>query len=389
MSSNPRKFDENIKAECVYDGGDTLKVPAELWPDAASPEEAAAQVRDKGQLLGTIKETLCELAGRCCYDSLGQGRDSAQYWEHIRGVKHLSVVEHAYFTVQLKTMKDADFVMTLAALMNRRGVWVSFDMVHGLRVTLNVRALLEWKKWSDKSFGEQSIGGPILDFCDRFGNSLYVLIQPMVPLILPWVGHLNGQDSLSHTFGRLIEPIGPHENHISMYLAASRGDSHEQVRHRENISQRSTRYVDEDGSPWVQHPLIAAYVAATGDDEIIQLTLDTIGNARGTYSAIVAKLQPWLSGRGVDKLTARKQARGAARGYLGNALKTAMIFTTSVDGWREILFQRLNGAADAEIRWKNHLVLQELRKGRFADYFADLKEIPAKDGLGFELEITK
>jgi thymidylate synthase ThyX len=51
-----------------------------------------------------------------------------------------------------------------------------------------------------------------------------------------------------------------------------------------------------------------------------------------------------------DKTAARKQARGAARGYLGNALASDMLFTTSVTGWKWILSQRKNKLADAEIR---------------------------------------
>jgi thymidylate synthase ThyX len=63
--------------------------------------------------------------------------------------------------------------------------------------------------------------------------------------------------------------------------------------------------------------------------------------ARGTYEDIVDELTP---------VVGRKQARGAARGFLGNALSTELIFSASVAQWRRMIAQRDNEAADAEIR---------------------------------------
>jgi thymidylate synthase ThyX len=199
----------------------------------------------------------------------------------------------------------------------------------------------------------------------------------------------------------LVEPVYPNETTVSMFLSGSRGWSHEQVRHRENISQRSTRYVDENESPWVRHPLIEAYLTEKEkegyeNDALLGHYVDgkmqmpwagtAIEQCRRTYSETVDRLQQWLLSKGVDKLTARKQARGAARGYLGNALRTEMIFTTSVDGWKEIIRQRLNAAADAEIRCLYGMVLDELKKSRYASEFDKFMTVPASDGLGVVLK---
>lgn len=59
------------------------------------PEVVQAARED--QLLGQPGEVVVELAGRTCYDSLGQGRDSKAYAQHILAVDHGSVLEHAYY----------------------------------------------------------------------------------------------------------------------------------------------------------------------------------------------------------------------------------------------------------------------------------------------------
>lgn len=99
----------------------------------------------------------------------------------------------------------------------------------------------------------------------------------------------------------------------------SRGLTHELVRHRVGvaISQRSTRYVDENESPYVHHPLVEAYV----DDrclggytpEAAHLLMDELLNDspqgdRRAYVKVRDALEAWLIAKKVDKFTARKQA---------------------------------------------------------------------------------
>jgi thymidylate synthase ThyX len=94
------------------------------------------------------------------------------------------------------------------------------------------------------------------------------------------------------------------------------------------------------------------------------------------------ELQAWLASRGVDAMTARKQARGAARGYLGNALYTDMVFSASVAQWRRMLRLRCCDPADAEIRVLAAAALPGLKASRHGDRFASFDTAPAKDGLG-------
>lgn len=213
------------------------------------------------------------------------------------------------------------------------------------------------------------------------------------------------------------------------------GNSHELVRHGDwtAISQRSTRYVDESESEWVLHPLLgqawadapkrgglAVPVASALERfaDLIERTrgsvfateslLETIREmrdyasfwtdgpsqfgmvaqeARVAYFEIVRKLQMLLEAKGVDKTTARKQARGAARGILGNALETEVIFSFNVAQARHMLSMRAADAADATIRLQfAEAVLPCLRASRYGDRFADLELQPAGDGIGRSLK---
>lgn len=186
---------------------------------------------------------------------------------------------------------------------------------------------------------------------------------------------------------------------INFFLSnLSRGLTHELVRHRVGIaiSQRSTRYVDENESPWIWHPLIHAYIEAgdpvrrASNGEPTEIGMETLcrhtqTTAQDSYTVIVGKLQAFLIGKGIDKFTARKQARGAARGLLGNALLTEMVWSVNIRTLRgTILKQRANGAADAEIG-ALAILLWEQALPYYPNYLGDFRRRPRSDGLGDEL----
>lgn len=173
---------------------------------------------------------------------------------------------------------------------------------------------------------------------------------------------------------------------ITFYLDnLSRGCTHELVRHRAGcaISQRSTRYVDESTSPYVLHPLIERF----NDDEMEQYSAEAITASRRAYDCIVAKVERGLINAGVDKFTARKQARGAARGMLGNALCTSMVWTANIRALRGCIEQRANPAADAEIRILFNRIYEEALNV-VPEYFDDYEKVTCPDGIGYGL-ITK
>jgi thymidylate synthase (FAD) len=184
---------------------------------------------------------------------------------------------------------------------------------------------------------------------------------------------------------------------INFYLDnISRGCTHELVRHRAGcaISQRSTRYVDESGSPWILHPLLEQYldgetIHRAPNGEMTEMPLKmraahTKTIAQGTYDAVVEALQSYMITKGVDKFTARKQARGAARGLLGNALCTSMVWSANIRALRTVIEQRANPAADAEIRVLANRIYEEASKV-CPEYFDDYEKVACPDGIGYGL----
>jgi thymidylate synthase (FAD) len=184
---------------------------------------------------------------------------------------------------------------------------------------------------------------------------------------------------------------------INFYLdGISRGCTHELVRHRAGcaISQRSTRYVDENESPWILHPLIDQYLdAAWGNSDPafstkVRASSDTaIAAGREAYRVIADAIQGFMISKGVDKLTARKQARGAARGLLGNALCTSMVWSANIRALRTVIEQRANPAADAEIRVLANRIYEEASLV-CPEYFDDYEKVACPDGIGYGL-VTK
>jgi thymidylate synthase ThyX len=350
-----------ISASLIYDGTDEVRIP----PSMGKPR--------LDQMQGTARERLAELCGRVCYDSLGKGRDSKGYHEHIQQVRHFSTIESTAFTVEFSV---GDVAEAAVALLNRPGIWVEWrgSGAHvTCRVTANLLAALEWRT-----------NGPITEMSCAIGEILKHAAHELAPRIVA-----KGYDRAS----RIVEPETDDEKWITLYLTGSRGWSHELVRHGDftAISQRSTRYVDESESEWVMHPLIAKFLEEHPGGVLGgELKSDIKSDAHGSklmYLSIVGLLQPWLEARGVNKVSARKQARGAARGVLGNALETEVIFSGSVRAFRRhILPMRAADAADAEIRLGfAEAALPCLKASRYGDRFADLTLVAASDGIGRSL----
>jgi len=174
-----------------------------------------------------------------------------------------------------------------------------------------------------------------------------------------------------------------HPQFVFFITGVSRGLTHELVRHRIGvaISQRSTRYCDEADSPWIMHPLIRQYIDATDDKEAEYEWKQAVLKCQIVYRALVERLQGYLVNKGADKLSARKQARGAARGILGNSLETELVWSANVRALRHIISMRASDAADAEIRamaMEVFKIIKEEVPGYFLDYIVN----PASDGLG-------
>lgn len=365
-----------ISAVRIWDGGEP-KLPDLMLPSCSSIENAREQVISKGQFVGSALDNLGEMASRICYDSAGTGRPSADFHKNIIKVNHLSVYEHCVFTIWVDVPRR-DLAGTLIECMNKPALYVNviedprpFEFVR-VELTLNLRHVLEWKS-----------GTFLHRIVTAFG-------QGLAPLVV------EGSIGTGTTSCGLVDtPKLPQQQWITLLMTGSRGFSHELVRHGDwtAISQRSTRYVDENESLWVVHPLTAQFlrdadtVHRAPNGEATELSLGqkarhVIDIAQRTYASVIEKLEPWLISRGVDKFTARKQARGAARGYLGNALYTEVVFSASVSQWLHMLKMRACQAADAEIRECFCKALPELQGSRYGAAFDHLTLVPSPDGIG-------
>ena len=366
------EFDPNIRAKLIFDGK-TLTIP----PEMGEPRP--------NQMQGTLAERMGELCCRVCYDSLGKekSRDSKAMHAHLLEVGHWSVYEHFNFTVELAPLNVDDLLKAYMVLANRPRLWVSINSSQQLRLTLNLRHLLEWQKWSDMSpsnkFNSSVFSLSLGNFSKKLYSSLMFCLTPLAPQVL---GTFTPNSEMIPA--KVVEPMDPQEQWITMFLRGSRGMSHEQVRHRDAISQRSTRYVDENSSPWIEHPLLTTFLAENTKEKtpVANLINQAETTGKAAYISIVTALERYLTSKNVDRLTARKQARGAARGYLGNALTTELFFSAPVWQWLHILELRCSQHADAEIRVLYDAVLPELQKSRYKDYFNLLGLVDSPDGIG-------
>lgn len=339
----------------------------------------------------TPGDNLCEMAGRCCYDSFHQKntRGSVEYFKHIHLVNHSSILEHFNFTLNFPCRTTDVLLEILRQLANRPGC--SFiEHSQGITVTLNIRTAKEWSEWNASPISNKKIAEDIGDIITYFATLL-------CPLGMNNTAKILDPEKATKYNVILLPPSNPNEIWISYLInGVSRTLSHEQIRHhfQRAVSQRSARYIDESESDWSYHPLIKKY-----EDELLRTPVDICSKAiqyhsltpfgseevaKETYKVINNKLYDLLIRDGVDKFNARKQSRSAARGFLGNALSTEMVFSASISGWKNIIEQRCVAGADAEIRLLTNAICEDLEASH-PKYFSDLNKKPCDDGIGWEI----
>lgn len=274
-------------------------------------------VAREDQLQGTWFEKLSELAGRICYDSLGRGRNSADYHQHIGEVGHLSVYEHCNFAFESYE--------TDVPLHHRPGVyweWLDGDVrkfATKVRIVANLRSIIEWDKWGSR---DEKIYATFYKIVMEYGPKFIELRSPIVS-----------------AYGDAEECNPDWQTH---YVRCSRACSHELVRHGDftAISQRSTRYCNEILDDEHLHPLLRELCSR--DEEIRNELHSFTASLQTLYNKIFDKL---------NKITGLlKQSRGAARQVLPHYLGTEIIFSASAAQWERIKMQRVSQAADGEIR---------------------------------------
>ena len=359
--------------ELIFDNTkNELHIPLNVLPEDGKPQSH--------HFKSTQGDNLIELAGRVCYDSCSsttKTRGSEDYHKHINEVKHGSVQGHLNLTVRVYT---PDIYQILRTLVNRPGFYVRSPIFHGdtnfVDITYNVRSINDWFKFTTEP------QNPILFW------TLVHHAKKLAPLAV----NFNADTSTIYQSEVLI-PINEREIWLSFYISnVSRGLTHEWVRHGFStaISQRSTRYVDESEGDWCWHPLILKhreklpkYLMAKHFNDHNDWYRKLQDTSQDLYKLYVSSLETILSLEGIDKFTARKQARGAARGLLGNALSTELVWSASLWEIKEIIKQRANEGADGEIRLLANQ-LYEIVAPMFPHYFKGTKN-PCKDGVGYSV----
>jgi thymidylate synthase ThyX len=356
-----------------------------VWDGVGPPRVPASMGAPRGdQLRGSPLDNVIELAGRVCYDSLGTktSRNTEDYHTHINETGHHSTHEHANFTTAI-TVSGPNYGLLCESLLNRPGLWVEMGGMSEerqgsmsrpvIRVTLNMRTVRDWVRGGIPDISERNF------YSVELGRALAGFATALCPKACGDLAEYVG-DGVTGIDCRLVAPQSDSEVWATLHFEnVSRGLSHELVRHGDwtAISQRSTRFVAESESAWVPHPLILRrpdMLAAFHD-------YATVGAA--LYNRIAGDLETELHANPATAGSARKQARGAARGVLGNALETQLIFSANLAQWKWMLKKRCSNAADAEIRiaFANvRNVLAEAFPARFPDELWGLK--PAADGLG-------
>lgn len=210
-----------------------------------------------------------------------------------------------------------------------------------------------------------------------------------------WGQGRSSQDYHSHIIEVGHGSVLAHATFTFAIDGISRNLALELIRHHVgcNPSQRSTRYCDEYETPVVHHPLIQSMQA--NREALTQQELDELVNlefmiehagiiAKETYVFGVDVLTKYLKSQGCDKLTARKQARGAMARYLPSGLETSIVWTMNVRAARNIIEQR-GTHADAEIRELATRFYEILVKDS-PHLFGDYERVESPDGLSHAYE---
>jgi len=186
----------------------------------------------------------------------------------------------------------------------------------------------------------------------------------------------NQREVLEHKHGSVLE-----HSSVSVFLEGiTRALTLELNRHRPfSISQRSTRYTQEEDSAIVLEPYYAKiwdmyklhWLELTntvlvpkeyGDQPSVQLVkgfVESCGNSISEYQKEVELLMK-LNPNGLKGFALRKWSRGKARNILPHALETRGTWTMNMRAWRWFVEVRSNRAAEPEIRRLAEIIFNKL-----------------------------
>lgn len=298
---------------------DSLHFPPE-WP-APAPH----------QCQGSPLDNLAEVAGRGCYNSLGNpsSRGSQDYHTNIAQVGHRSIYEHCAFTVEVSER------IPLTVFLNRPSLWVGRDKEGEYRVTLNVRHVKEW--YTSDAMSEMDLSLHEQNYLDALYLDLLTVAQGIAPLSM--FTRLTSVGDRPCQVAWKVAPKTPHEIWYTFWISGvSRVLTHELVRHGDwtAISQESGRFCDVSNSPIAWHPTLLDYPDLIAKAEFLTK------QDRNLYQEMVKA----MTANGAS----RKTARGAARGVLPFSGSTHLIWSCSQAQLTHVLAMRGAPDADEEIQ---------------------------------------
>lgn len=172
---------------------------------------------------------------------------------------------------------------------------------------------------------------------------------------------LNQERILETAHGSVLEHLN-----FSLYITGiSRALSLESNRHRMlAVSQRSTRYTNEEDAAVVLDPFYAQLynnpTATYNERMLVDDHIQSLYESIDTYNRQVQSLME-MNPYHLDKHDLRKWARGKARALLPHALETRLVYTGNIRAWRWIIEARSDAFAEDEIRRLANAILMTLR----------------------------
>lgn len=177
-------------------------------------------------------------------------------------------------------------------------------------------------------------------------------------------GRSSNEDHVHHLIEVGHGSVLEHVSFTFQIYHNSRGLTHELVRHRVGtaFSQASTRFRDESNGTFIVPPLVRPWfedrktkqVAFKFDSKAVYsgMVKRAVKHASSSYDNMIDMLKDskLLSSLGLSGTFARKAARGIARSLLPIGLESPIVLSVNARAARNILDQRANEFAEAEIR---------------------------------------
>ena len=231
------------------------------------------------------------------------------------------------------------------------------------RVRLVSRSAVDWAQVA--AFLDEENVPPIPDSIRAGENESAAIVE--ISARLCYMSFGKGRKDIADFINNLLSKgdgsVFEHVNYGFVFTGVSRSLTHELVRHRAGFaySQRSQRFVDESGSPFVMPPALSEEREGTGEArKILEDALDTASKSYGELVRALEKSLPReLFSSGWDW---RKAVRQAARAVLPNATETKIFVTANVRAWRHFIEMRGAAFADWEIREIALMVLEILQR---------------------------